>query len=121
MLFCSAATAARLTFSGVSKSGSPGPKSTTSTPRSRRALASIMTARVGDTLTASSRRARRMPLRVIRPLHPFGAQLLPAAPRAASPGSRRAAGGGREAPLQPGGHLGRNETGHVATEAGHFL
>ena len=47
-------------FSGVSKSGSPGPKSITSTPFSFRARASIITARVGETLTAESLCARRV-------------------------------------------------------------
>src|SRR5574337_938254 len=48
--FCSMARmAARLMCSGVGKSGSPGPKSTTSMPRALYRSASVRTARVGET------------------------------------------------------------------------
>src|SRR5271163_3824664 len=49
VLFCSmAAMAAFLMWSGVGKSGSPGPKSATSTPRNFSFSASAMTAAVGE-------------------------------------------------------------------------
>src|SRR5881296_2358293 len=103
-------------FSGVSKSGSPGPKSITSTPLSFRALASIITARVGEMLTAESLPARRMSLDVMSPLHGGGA----ASPRQGSRAARSAPRARREALFQPGRHLGGHEPGHVAPEAGHF-
>ncbi len=52
---CSALIAACLMKSGVSKSGSPAPKETTSTPAFLRALALAVTARVIDSAMRSRR------------------------------------------------------------------
>jgi len=52
----SASIAASLTKRGVSKSGSPAPKLTTSTPFAASAFALAFSARVGDGLTAFSLR-----------------------------------------------------------------
>src|SRR5213594_3546277 len=99
-------------FSGVSKSGSPGPKSMTSTPLSLRALASIITASVGDTLTADSLRARPVSFDLMPPLHWGGAD-----PGGGSPAAPSAPRQDREAFLQPRDDLGRDEPGQVAPEA----
>ena len=54
-----ASTAATLTCGGVGKSGSPAPRSTTSTPSRRRRSASAATFIVGEVATADMRAARR--------------------------------------------------------------
>jgi hypothetical protein len=48
------------TFCGVAKSGSPGPKSTTSTPSLMRAVARLSTASVGDSCIAVTRSEKRI-------------------------------------------------------------
>src|SRR5213594_602502 len=101
-------------FSGVSKSGSPGPKSITSTPFSLRAFASIMTAMVGDTLTAVRRWASRTSLDVI-------CRLL-ARRRARRPGPPASAPHGRrEASLETRRDVGGHQTRDISTQPGHFL
>src|SRR5580704_927145 len=57
-LASSAAMAAFLILSGVGKSGSPAPKSTTSTPSRRRRSASAATFMVDDSLMRETRSAR---------------------------------------------------------------
>src|SRR5688572_7607426 len=51
------------TAAGVAKSGSPGPKSTTSTPWAMRAVARLRTASVGDSCIVETRSEKRMPAR----------------------------------------------------------
>src|SRR4029077_10474784 len=53
----SASMAAALMWMGVGKSGSPGPKSTTSRPRARNFSASARTTMVGETVMRSTRLA----------------------------------------------------------------
>src|SRR6266478_3768180 len=57
-LLAMAETAAALMLSGVGKSGSPAPKSTTSTPSRRRRSASAATFMVDDSLMRETRSAR---------------------------------------------------------------
>src|ERR1700693_2801354 len=57
-LASSAAMAAFLMLSGVGKSGSPAPKSTTSTPSRRKRSASAATFMVDDSLMRDTRSAR---------------------------------------------------------------
>src|SRR5688572_7665645 len=61
----SAARAASLMCAGVSKSGSPAPKLTTSTPSALSSAARAVTARVIDGFTGTRREARRIVVAVM--------------------------------------------------------
>src|SRR5687768_2153353 len=65
------------TAAGVAKSGSPGPKSTTSTPWAMRAVARLRTASVGDSCIAETRSEKRMPARAVVVISGTGSFLSP--------------------------------------------